>query len=91
MENPEPKKHFPFIIAVAVALVVAMYYFASGQGSLSTNVRELEKSSTIQKVESTGSNTVTVKCKNGDSYEIVYQAGQTNYQDLVYNKCGEGV
>jgi hypothetical protein len=89
MPKDELKKYLHLFIAVGIALAVAIYYFASGNSSLNNNIRELEKSSTIEKVQTTDSNTVVVKCKNGESYEIVYQPGQTNYQDLVYNKCGE--
>lgn len=93
MENqipPIPKQHHALIIAAAIALLLVIYYFSTGTGSLNSNVRELEKSAPVQNVQPSTNNTVVVKCKNGDSYEIVYQPGQTNYQDLVYNKCGEG-
>ncbi len=88
MQKDELKKYLPFI-AGGIALVGAVYYFGSGQSSLNNNVRALEKSSGVHYVESGVSNNVVIKCKNGESYEIVYQDGQTNYQDLVYNKCGE--
>ena len=89
MPNAELKKYIPLFIAVGIALFVAIYYFASGKGSLSDNIRELEKTSTVEKVETTTDNTVVVHCKNGESYAIVFTKEQTDYQDSIYNKCSE--
>ena len=86
MEN----RHHPLLLTLAVALILAFLYLNSGTGSLNSNVHELEKASTIEQVQPSADNKVVVKCRNGDTYEIVYQDGQTNYQDLVYNRCGEG-
>lgn len=83
------KKYLPLMIAGGVALLVVIYYLSSGRSSLDNNMLQLEKASTVQHVEAKEDNTVVVNCKNGESYEIVYQPGQTNYQDLVYDKCGE--
>jgi len=77
------------MVAGGAAFIGAIIYLASGHGSLNNNVRDLEKNSTVQKVESKQNNTVVVNCKNGESYEIVYKPGQTDYQNLVYDKCGE--
>ena len=68
---------------------MAGYYLISGRGNLDNNLRQLEQSKPVEKVETTSNNSVVVRCKNGESYEIVYEPGQTNYQDLVYNKCGD--
>lgn len=89
MQNSELKKYLPLFIAGGIALVVAVYYLASGKNSLSENIRELEKTSTIEKVETTPNNTVVVHCKNGESYAIVFTKDQTDYQDSIYNKCSE--
>ena len=87
MQNDQLKKLLPLFIAAGVALVVVIYYLSSGRSSLDQNIRQLEKSSPVQHIQTTD-NTVLVNCKNGESYEIVYQPGQTNFQNLVYDKCG---
>lgn len=87
MEKETFKKYLPLFIAGGVALLAAIIYLTSGRGSLDNNMRELEKNSTVEHVE-TKENTVVVKCKNGESYEIVYKNGQTDYSGLVYDKCG---
>ncbi len=83
------QKYLPLFIAGGIALAAAIYYLASGHSSLDNNIRELEKSSTVEKVQTAGDNTILVNCKNGESYEIVYQPGQNDYQNLVYDKCGQ--
>ena len=90
MDQPKPfwQKWAPFLIAIAIALMVVIYYVVSGRSSMDLNLRQLEKSTQIERTVATGDNTVVIKCKNGESYQIVYKAGQTNFQDLVYNKCG---
>lgn len=82
------KKYLPLIIALVVALIVAGYYLTSGRNSLDQNVSQLEKTTTVEQVQ-TVNNGVIVKCKNGETYEVTYQPGQTNFQDLVFNKCGQ--
>ena len=79
----------PFLIAVGIALIVVVYYVISGQNSMNLNLRQLESNTQIEKAQPTNKNSVVIKCKNGESYEIVYKSGQTNFQDLVYNKCGQ--
>ena len=85
--KPELKKHSPLFIALAAALVIAIFYLLSGQGSLDQNTRSLQKTAEIKQIQ-TKDNTLVINCKNGESYEIVYQPGQTNYEGLVYDKCG---
>lgn len=89
MKKDELQKYLPLFIAAGVALAAAVYYLGSGRSSMNNNIRELEKSSTVERVETTDNNSVVVKCRNGQSYEIVYEPGQTDYEGLVYDKCGE--
>jgi len=89
MNKNNLKQWAPFIIAVAIGLVVAIYYVMSGRSNLELNVRELEKASTVENVSIPDDTKVVVKCKNGESYEIIFKKNQTDYQGLVYDKCGE--
>ena len=86
--NPTFRRWLPFCFAVAIAAIVTLYYVFSGRGGLDINMRQLQNQNNIEKTTTTEKNTIIVKCKNGESYEIVYQEGQTKYDDLVYNKCG---
>jgi len=81
-------KHLPVILAVIVALIALAYYVFSGRSSLDLNTRNLQKSAQIEKTQTSSDNSMLIKCKNGESYEIVFKPGQTNFDDLVYNKCG---
>ena len=84
------KKWAPVILAAGCALIFAVWYLASGRSSLDENVRKLEQSSTVEGVTaSTEENTLLVKCKNGESYKIKFKPGQTEFNNLVYNNCGE--
>lgn len=76
------------ILALTIGLIAVVYYVISGRSSLDANMRQLEKSNQVEKTTSAGSNTILVKCKNGEQYKIMFEEGQTNFQDLVYNKCG---
>ncbi len=88
MHKDELKKYLPLFIALGIALIAAIYYFGSGHSSLDNNIRDLEKSSTVENVQTKDDNTIIVNCKNGESYEIYYPPGQTSYDNLVYDKCG---
>jgi len=85
------KKYFPFIVAVAVGLIAVMYYVASGRSSQDQNIRALQNSPSVQNVEFTteseGQKTANIQCKNGQSYEIYYPPGSTNYDALANSKC----
>ncbi|MFO0780489.1 MAG: hypothetical protein U0519_01150 [Candidatus Gracilibacteria bacterium] len=86
--NEKFRKILPIFLAIDVAIIAVVFYMLSGRSSLDNNVRLLEKNSTVERVETSGENTILVKCKNGESYEIIYQPGQNNFDNLVYDKCG---
>jgi hypothetical protein len=86
------KKFAPFLIAIVIALLGMTYYILSGRSNLDQNVRALKTSDQVKKTSTGENNSMVIDCANGESYEIVYPKGQTNFEDLVYNKCGaEGV
>jgi spore coat protein U-like protein len=78
----------PIIIAVAIALIAVIYYIASGRSSLDLNTRELGKTGNVAAVESAEPQKVQIKCKNGETYEIVFDKAQQNYDHLVFDACG---
>lgn len=94
--NQNFHKWSPVLLAVALGIMVSGYYVFSGRGSYEHNVRQLQENQekvdhvATDKLQSvSGSkNSLTIKCKNGESYEIVFKEGQTNFDDLVYDKCG---
>ena len=89
MDQQNFQKRLPLFIGIGLALIIVGFYIASGRSSMDQNMRELEKASTVEKVIPAENNTLLVQCKNGETYEIIYQKDQTNFQDLVYDKCGE--
>lgn len=89
MPNFNLKTIFPLIAAIILGIVGVIYYLNTGFGSKVGNVQKLQKENTVKEVKQNQNQTVTIQCKNGEKYEIVYRPDQTNYQDLVYNKCGQ--
>lgn len=83
------QKIHPFWIAIGIALVVTIIYIFSGRGNFDLNTRELEKSDQVKQISTSDHNSIIITCKNGQQYEIVYPIGQSNFQDLVYDKCGK--
>lgn len=81
--------HRPLIIAISIAAVILIYYVFSGRGSLDLKSRELTNSGKVSQVDAADPKKITVKCKNGESYEILFKEGQQDYNELVFNACGE--
>ena len=88
----EAKSKIPLIIALSVSIIIAGWYIFSGKSSLDLNTRELQKTGDVKEIQenrgANGSKTITIKCKNGESYEIVFTQDHQNYDDLVFNACG---
>ena len=78
----------PFFIAIGIAIIVVIYYVASGRGSYDLNVRQLSQSTQIESVNALNPKNVVIKCKNGESYTIVFRKDQPDYQNLIFNSCG---
>ena len=76
------------ILAFAIAAVIALIYIFSGHSSLDANTRQLNYTPGIQKVDSSNPQNVTVKCKNGQTYNILFDPDQKNYDGLIFNACG---
>lgn len=91
MEDQQ-KKWIPVIAAVAIAMIVLVWYVGSGRGSLDKNTRELAVEEEISTIDTTNPERIAITCKNGEKYEIVFTEGESNYDDLIFNACGdEGV
>lgn len=88
MKKFDFRKWGPIIIAGAIAISALAYYIISGQGSLDKNVRDLSSTPNIEKIDYSEPRTLEIKCKNGQSYKIVFKKQQQNYDDLIFNTCG---
>ncbi len=82
------KKWLPFIIALGLGLLAAIYYIASGRGSYDLGVRDLAKDQQIEHVTAGDAKKIQVKCKNGENYEITFNQDRGSYADLIFNACG---
>jgi hypothetical protein len=89
MDKILKNKWFPIIAAVLIGTVALVYYIGSGKGSLDANVRSALTSPNIEKIDTTDDKKVIVKCKNGEIYQLLFDAAQQNYDDLIMNNCGE--
>ncbi len=76
------------MIASIIALLAMLLYLYSGKADLDLNKQSLIKSANVDDVKDTGHNSILITCKNGQKYEIFYPAGQTDFKNLVYDKCG---
>jgi len=88
MEIKLDKNLAPVIIALGIALIATIWYVLSGRGSYDLNVRGLATENNVKKIDASDSKTITIKCRDGQSYEISFKKDQPNYDDLVFNVCG---
>jgi len=82
-------KWMPFILAAIIAASALIWYILSGRGSLDTNLRSLSEEKTIKKIEAADAKNIVITCKNGQIYKIAFTEDRQNYDDLVFNACGE--
>jgi len=78
----------PLIIALVIGLVAAAYYVWSGKSSFDLNMRGLAGQGNVAQVMAGDAKNISVKCKNGENYEISFKEDQGNYANLVFNACG---
>jgi hypothetical protein len=78
----------PAIIALIAAITAVTYYIVSGRGSYDANVRDLSHSAEVSGIESADPQQISIKCKNGQNYQITFKEGHSNYDDLIFNACG---
>lgn len=83
------KKLLHVAIAVLVAAIVLVWYVSSGRSSFDTSTRELATQEDIQEVDIRDPQRVTITCKNGEQYQIMFTESQDNYADLIFDNCGE--
>ncbi|MCA9373833.1 hypothetical protein KC725_01595 [Candidatus Peregrinibacteria bacterium] len=87
--NESIKKNIPIIVAVTIAVIVLIWYVASGRSSFDTSTRELATQEDVQEVDISDPQLITITCKDGQQYKILFTEGQDNYDDLIFNNCGE--
>ncbi len=88
MKRFDFRKWSPLIIASAAALAILGYYVMSGQGSLDKNARDLVVTPNLENIDYSEAKRIEIKCKNGQSYQIVFKQQHQNYDDLIFNTCG---
>ena len=84
------KEHNIIIAIVIIAAIATLIYFKGGRGSIDQNINKLEKNSAVQSVSHPDAKTLRITCKDGKVYNIIYQEGQTDYDNLVFDRCGQG-
>ena len=87
--NESLKKNTPAIVAIILALIALAWYVTSGRSSFDTSTRELATEEEIQEVDISDPELITITCKDGSQYKILFTQGQDNYDELVFNKCKE--
>lgn len=88
MEPEQKNWKNPFYIAIAIAVIGLIYYVFSGHSSLDLNTRKLTQSNQVDIIDTGDPQKIQIKCKNGESYQIVFKQGQQNYDNLIFNACG---
>jgi len=88
MDGKLNKNLIPVFIALGIALLAVIWYVWSGRGSYDLNVRGLGVEGNVKTVEASDPKKITIKCKNGENYEISFKEDQSDYSDLVFNACG---
>lgn len=87
--DDQQKKWLPVVAAIVIAGIVLVWYVGSGRGSLDKNTRELATEEAVESIDTTNPERIAITCKNGEKYEIVFTEGESNYEDLIFNACGE--
>jgi len=87
----QKKKWIPVLVAVIIAGAVLVWYISSGRSSLDLETREFVNGNghDISEIDTSNPENILITCKNGEKYEIVFTQGQDNYDDLIFNACGE--
>lgn len=83
------KRIFPVVVAVLIAMTALVWYVMSGRSSFDTSTRELATQEDVQEVDISDPELITITCKDGGQYKILFTEGQDNYDNLVFNKCRE--
>ena len=89
MDQLFKNKWFPIIAAAIIGVIALTYYISSGKGSLDANIRGALTAPNIEKIDTTDDKKIVVKCKNGEMYQLLFNATQQNYDNLILNACGE--
>jgi hypothetical protein len=82
------KQNLPIIIAVLISTAALIYYLQSGGLSFDQKIQELKQSPTVENVSMESRNRITIKCKNGTSYELLFKKDNPNFEQLIFNACG---
>lgn len=81
-------KLIPLILALSIAFLAAGFYILSGRSGLDLVTRQLKSDQQIESVEVNDQKRITISCKNGESYQIIFTQAYTDYSDLIFNNCG---
>ena len=81
-------KLIPLILALSIAFIAVGFYMLSGRSGLDLATRQLNSDQQIDSVEVENQNRLTISCKNGESYQIIFTQAYTDYSDLIFNNCG---
>ncbi|MCC7432997.1 hypothetical protein IT412_05755 [Candidatus Peregrinibacteria bacterium] len=87
------KQHQIVLLATIIGLIAASIYYFSGKSSLDNSTRQLTTDQSVEKVDikesGNGQKTAEIKCQNGESYEVYYPPGETDYRSIAASKCSE--
>lgn len=81
-------KWTPVIIALTIGLIALIIYVYSGRSSLDLETRQLTVNGAVENIDVSEQNRVTVTCKNGDSYQIIFTEQHSDYTGLIFDSCG---
>lgn len=81
-------KLVPLVLALSIALIAVGFYILSGRSGLDLASRQLNGDQEIESVEVENQNRISISCKNGESYQIIFTQAYTDYSDLIFNNCG---
>ena len=89
MDRILKNKWFPLFIAIIIGAGVLVYYVVSGRAGTDANVRSVIGDPKIKTVDSTEPGKIIVKCKNGETYQLLFDPAQQSYDNLIIDTCGE--
>lgn len=83
------RKWGPVIIAAGIALAALAWYVGSGRSGIDLGARQLAREEEVAEIDTTQPDRVTITCKNGEKYEILFTESQSNYEELIFNACAQ--
>jgi Tfp pilus assembly protein PilE len=82
-------QNIPIILAMLAAIAGVSWYIFTGHSGLDQATRQIvHQNDNVESVVIESNKRVEIKCKNGETYVIIFDEAKIDYNELVFNSCG---